>query len=302
MELAELHDVEVVAEGLAFPEAPVALDDGSVLVVEVGAGRLVRCRSGGEVEVVAELGGGPNGAAIGPDGGVYVCNNGGVGRAGLPGTIQRVDLESGQFETIYTECEGQPLVAPNDLVFDASGSFWFTDLKAGTICYAAADGTSITASISSAQSPNGIGLSPDGSVLYWAETSRRQVHRRRLDGPGQVVASPGYDIGAVIRSDGGDPWSLLAGLPGAHELDSLAVDSAGAVCVGTLCDSGITEIAEDGSSVVLHRLPAALADRAVTNICFGGPDRGTAYVTCGEHGRLVACPWVRPGLPLAFHR
>ena len=70
----ELHEV---TRGLAFPEGPVALSDGSVLVVEIAAGRVTLVLPDGTHALVAETGGGPNGAAIGPDGAVYVCDNGG---------------------------------------------------------------------------------------------------------------------------------------------------------------------------------------------------------------------------------
>src|SRR6185369_3413209 len=68
--------IEILAEGLLFPEGPVAMADGSVILVEIARGTLSRVRSG-RIEVVADLGGGPNGAALGPDGAMYICNNGG---------------------------------------------------------------------------------------------------------------------------------------------------------------------------------------------------------------------------------
>src|SRR3546814_14716375 len=92
-------------------------------------------------ETVAEPGGGPNGLAIGPDGKLYCCNNGGFGWVeadGLliphgtaadyaGGSIQRIDIASGAVETLYTEAAGAPLCGPNDIVFAAHGGFWFTD-------------------------------------------------------------------------------------------------------------------------------------------------------------------------------
>src|SRR5690606_17375978 len=131
----------VLADGLAFPEGPIAMEDGSVLLTEIAGGRLTRVMANGGIEVVAELGGGPNGAAIGPDGHCYVCNNGGFSwrtDAGFSrptgaahnyrgGSIQRVDLSNGAVETLYTECDGVPLHGPNDIVFDGAGGFWFTD-------------------------------------------------------------------------------------------------------------------------------------------------------------------------------
>ena len=93
--------------------------------------------------VVAECGGGPNGAAIGPDGAVYVCNNGGhnflsdadeylIPQRISPTTtsaaaFNAVDLETGQVTTLYSDCNGYGLRGPNDIVFDAEGGFWFTD-------------------------------------------------------------------------------------------------------------------------------------------------------------------------------
>ncbi len=133
---------EVVASGLRFPEGPVARPDGSVLVVEIARGTLSSVAADGTVTVVAECGGGPNGAAIGPDGAAWLCNNGGffewnqVEELTFPGatptawsggSLQRVDLDTGAVETVATESQGQALLAPNDLVFDRDGGIWFTD-------------------------------------------------------------------------------------------------------------------------------------------------------------------------------
>jgi gluconolactonase len=251
------------------------------------------------VTVVADVGGGPNGAAVGPDGAFYVCNNGGLGREKTaPPSIQRVDPDSGAVEQLYAEWEGRPLTSPNDLVFDATGGFWFTDLGAGAIYYARPDGTSVQRALTGLRAPNGIGLSPDGDVLYWAETMTRQVHRRRLHLSGLAQPAP-YSIQSLLRGDQPDPWTLLVGLPGAQELDSLAVDSSDAVCVGTLLESGVTVVHQSGE-YEKFTLPDHLADGAVTNICFGGADLQTAYLTCSVTGRLVSCRWPRPGLRLAF--
>jgi gluconolactonase len=302
-DLMELQQVEVLADGLAFPEGPVAMPDGSVVVVEVAAGKLTRVDADRKVSPVAALGGGPNGAALGPDGAFYVCNNGGMTRDSRSvAAIQRVEPDTGQVDVLYTECDGKALGAPDDLVFDDAGRFWFTDFGGGAIYYAAPDGSSISRAITRLSAPNGIGLSPGGDVLYWAQTHTRQVHRRRLAGPGEVVASPGCETSVLVRGRELDRWSLLVGLPGVEELDSLAVDSSGAVCVGTLIDSGITVVSPEDGSHERYTLPEYLSDGAVTNICFGGADLQTAYITCSITGRLISCRWPRPGLRLAFQR
>ena len=68
-----MPDIRVLATGLEFPEGPVAMPDGSVLLVEIRGQRLTRVWPDGRKEVVAKIPGGPNGAAIGPDGALYFC-------------------------------------------------------------------------------------------------------------------------------------------------------------------------------------------------------------------------------------
>jgi gluconolactonase len=126
------------------------------------------------------------------------------------------------------------------------------------------------------------------------------VQRRKLSAPGAAVASASYNIVSLVRGATVDPWTLVIGLPGAQELDSLAVEADGAICVGTVTDSGITVVFPEENSCEKYTLPDRVADAAVTNICFGGSDLRTAYVTLSLTGRLVACPWPRPGLRLAY--
>jgi gluconolactonase len=78
--------------------------------------------------------------------------------------------------------------------------------------------------------------------------------------------------------------------------DSLAVDGDGNVCVATLGlqTAGITVISPDG--VVLEQI--LTGDPLTTNICFGGPDMRTAYITLSNTGKLVAMQWDEPGLRL----
>ncbi|KAA9159623.1 SMP-30/gluconolactonase/LRE family protein [Amycolatopsis acidicola] len=301
--------LDEVAGGLQFPEGPVALRDGSVLVVEIRRGTLAKVRPGGEISVVAEVGGGPNGAAIGPDGAVYVCNNGGfewqeadgITAPGhqpadyLGGRIQRVDGD-GSVTDLYTECDGRPLRGPNDLVFDTDGGFWFTDLgkgrerdhDTGALYYAAADGSSIREVVHPLTQPNGVGLSPDGSRLYVAETGPGRVWSWEIEAPGRVRAGATFGPGGA---------TLLHGFPGYQPLDSLGVDGEGNVCVATLITGAISVLAPDGT--LLRQVPVPEPDPFVTNICFA-PGSNTAYITSSGRGRLYRTEWPCPGLDLAY--
>src|SRR5215470_12398184 len=76
-----------IASGLRFPEGPVAMPDGSIVLVEIERRTLSRVTSDGRVQVIANLGGGPNGAALGPGGKIYVTNNGGLKFVERPGKL-----------------------------------------------------------------------------------------------------------------------------------------------------------------------------------------------------------------------
>ncbi|WP_321934152.1 MULTISPECIES: SMP-30/gluconolactonase/LRE family protein [unclassified Paraburkholderia] len=298
----------VMASGLKFPEGPVALPDGSVLVVEIAGGRLTRVMPDGELKVVAELGGGPNGAALGPDGHCYVCNNGGfswrtdngftrpTGAAANygGGSIQRVNIETGEVETLYTHCSDVPLHGPNDIVFDAEGGFWFTDfgktfedrIMRGAVYYARADGSQIRCAAHPVLTPNGVGLSPDGRTLYVSETETSRLWSYPVIGQGELGQE------AWPSPNGG---RLVHGLAGYQRFDSLAVEESGNICVATLVRGGISVFSPEGELLEFHEAPEGYC----TNICFGGPDRRTAFITLSGYGQLFEARWPRPGLTLA---
>ncbi len=300
-----------LADGLLLPEGPVAMPDGSLIVVEVLGSRLTRIAADGTKSTIAELGGGPNGAAIGPDGRCYVCNNGGFQHMTLPdggllpleapldtppGSIQVVDLATGAFETLYEHTEATPFWGPNDIVFDDAGGFWFTDFgrdrgrtrMRGALYYAKADGSDIREVVPSLDGPNGVGLSPDGKTLYVALTFEGHLIRFQLSAPGIIdTAASHMPNGSTIVGRAG---------PGMY-LDSLAVDSAGRICCASPGVGAVLVFPAEGGAPDVVTIP----DFLTTNIAFGGPDRRTAYVTMGSSGRVAMIEWDVPGLELAFN-
>lgn len=304
-----------IATGLRFPEGPTVLPDGRVAVVEIAAGTIAAYERNGIRSELAAPGGGPNGLALGPEGDLYVCNNGGLGwiegqglllprgqaRDYERGRIEVVDLQTGAVRRLYDSCDGRALCGPNDLVFapddsPSAGGFWFTDLGKnrerdrdfGAVYWAASDGTSlIEAAHPIAGGANGVGLSPDGTCLYVAETETGRLWTWPVEGPGQLAREP------WPSQHGG---RLLYAPGGGRRFDSLALTAAGNIVIATLVTGELATVSSEGVLLDILELP----DCMPTNICFGGPDLETAYITLSSTGVLVEMTWPEPGLRLAY--
>ena len=306
-----MPDFETITDGLRFPEGPVWMPDGSIILTEIAAGRITRVWPDGRKEVVAETGGGPNGLAIGPDGRLYCCNNGGfeyvengpylaprgIAKDYSGGRIEAIDIETGAVEVLYKSGDhGVILRGPNDIVFDGQGGFWFTDHGKQDyaarchdivgIFYAKADGSFIEEVIFPSNNPNGIGLSPDGTRLYAAETYTCRLMAFNVTAPGKVDGSAGP----------GGPGIPLYRPAGYKFFDSLAIEAGGNICVATIGESGISVISPAGELVEF----VATDDIFTTNIAFGGDDMMDAWICLSGTGRLVKTRWARPGLLLKY--
>ena len=302
-----MDDVTILASGFGFPEGPVVCPDRSVILTEIRNNQLSKVNPDGRTSVFSRCGGGPNGLAFGPDGSLYLCNNGGslyieglsMGVAPHPdykfGYIQRIDAATGDATVLFAQVDGHDLSAPNDIVFDAHGGFYFTDLGKrfsrhrdhGGIYYALPDRSKITTVAYPMLSPNGCGLSPDGKTLYAADTEGARLWAFDIEAPG-VLRKPAPHIHHSGR--------VIAGLPGSARFDSLAVLANGNIAVATLNTGFITEISPAGEIVQAVPMP----DIYPTNICFGGTDMRTAYITLSDSGRLATMRWSSPGLKLNF--
>lgn len=292
---------EVVATGFRYPEGPRLGADGRLHVVELAGGVVSQVVEGRRV-VLAEPGGSPNGAGFDDRGSLYICNNGGNwgpnastgGRPGLGGGLAAIQViePDGAFATVLTEIDGIDLASPNDLALDPNGGIWFTDpvwakrdsagnaaavaSPPGAVCWTDEEGTAVRAHVGTVF-PNGIVLSPDGDELYVGETGTGRILAFQILGRG-VLGDP------LVRWDLGPN-----GFP-----DGMAFDSTGRLLVaGT--GSGVITVCGPGGTVE-DRIP--MADVDVTNLCFGGPDGRTLYVTEAALGRVVSLPWDVPGLRL----
>ena len=285
-----------VAEGLRFPEAPVVMKDGSVLFVQIETKQISRLKPDGTVSLVAQLDGGPNGLAVGPDKALYVANDGGRfsftkrGAFNFPGavppdfvggSIQRVDMKTGKAVTLYDSCDGKRLVAPDDLVFDRHGGMWISDIGKvrgdGGIYYATPDGKAIKQIRGGMSGANGIGLSPDGKQLHVSEG--RQLWTFDIAGPGVLGPSTAYPNGAHAM------------LRERSVTDSLKVLADGKVCVCTLIAGGISIIDKGGATEFVQ-----FADPMTTNLALGGADMRDAWITSSGLGKILKVRWPYAGM------
>jgi gluconolactonase len=300
-------EMRIVARGLGFPKGPVAMPDGSVILTEINGGRITCVGADGSVTRLGPAAGGPNGLARGPDGMLYLCDNGGsryvpghfMGQGPAEdydgGCLARVDPTTGARTVLYREVEGRRLSAPNDLVFDRHGGIWFTDMGKryathrdhGGLYYALPDGSAIRQVAYPILSANGIGLSPDERTVYVADCETAQLWAFDVEAPGVVRKHP------FPSPHGG---RCIGGVAGFCRFDSLAVEASGNIAVATLVTGVITVFAPDGRVV----REVAMPDTHPTNLCFGGPDRRTAWITLSGNGELAAMHWPEPGLKLNF--
>jgi gluconolactonase len=300
-------DLRILAKGLGFPEGPVAMADGSIILTEINGGWVTRVDPDGRVTRLGQPAGGPNGLARAPDGGLILCNNGGsrylpdsfMGQGPSEdyeyGSVERVDPATGDRRLLYKAANGHKLSAPNDLVFDRHGGFYFTDLgkryHAGRdhagLYYAMPDGSSVVEIAYPILSANGVGLSPDERTVYVADTESARLWAFDIESPGVLRKQP------FPSPHGG---RFLGTAPGFCRFDSLAVTAAGNICVATLVTGQISVFAPDGR--LLDQI--AMPDSHPTNICFGGPDMRTATITLSGKGELAQLRWPEPGLRLNF--
>lgn len=296
-------EYEVIATGLGFPEGPVYMDDGSIVLVELQRETLSRVSPDGAVSVIADLGGGPNGTAIGPDGAFYVANDGGLtwkkkedGRwtyTGVPADytgawIERIDPLTGSVTRLYDSVDGNRLKAANDLVFDHWGGFWFSDTgkvvdrhtENGGLYWGKPDGSEIREMVFPLDAANGIALSLDGKTLYVALMNMRQIVAFNLIGPGE------------LEMDGDRPKvRVVVGLPGALRLDSMRVDGEGNIVIATIGSGEILTI--DPSGTVIERV--RFDEPLVSSFAFGGSDMRDCYALLAARGDLVKLRWNREG-------
>ncbi|MFO1237425.1 MAG: SMP-30/gluconolactonase/LRE family protein [Alphaproteobacteria bacterium] len=172
---------------------------------------------------------------MGPDGALYVCNNGGFEyhkvRGDDPGHRNQNLRRPHRRRSFDRQGRGalpfrrRRCASPNDIVFDRQGGFWFTDRQVDARfrqwgCCTTPRSTATTSSteIASIMAPNGVGLSPDEKTVYYAETLSSRLFSAAIAKPGKLAKGAG-----LVRR-------LRQGTAPTHAyFDSLAVQANGDV-------------------------------------------------------------------------
>ena len=285
MQAERPQDMRIEAEGCAFVEGPVALPDGAVAFVDL-VDACVRVTKDGETRVLAELPGAPNGMRLGPDGALWIANNGGLGLLAkgavhladpqIPGCIMRLALD-GTWAVVADKLPAPDRNRPNDLVFSPEGDVVFTNPRnwetvgrddaayaGGQLVLAKPEGGATTL-LASPTFPNGLAFHPDGSLLVGLTT-------------GHKVVRYAWKGGAAL----GEP-ELFCQLHDMFHSDGMVVEGERIYVAGSVCN----EIAVLDLTGACLRLIDFGRGSGPTNLCVRG-DR--LWVTLGKAGQGVSIP------------
>lgn len=251
-----MADIELLAYGYGLVEGPRVDGDGNLYFSDVHGGGVRRRTPDGTIEVVVPKRRGVGGIALHADGGIVVSGR------------DICHVRDGESRTVFApDAPGL-----NDLFVDAAGRVICGTMRsdpfstegprtAGEAWLVDLDG-SARQLYDDVALTNGIGFSPDGTVLYHADTTRG-------------VWAHDYDDGTVSNRR---LFLDAAGL--GLSPDGLAVDEAGTVWVADVSGTGaVRGFSPDCSELGRVEVPASM----VTSVCFGGPDRRDLYVVTGDN-------------------
>lgn len=287
----------IFATGLSAPEGPVALPDGSWLVVESGADRgcVTHISPDGQQKRVIKKTGRPNGLAVDSHGVIWVAES-------KTPSLVRLTMD-GKADVVATDCDGEPFLFPNDLCFGRDGCLYLTDSGVlidnfapnnqirsdymdvqydGRVYRIDVSTGRVTKLDSGLKFTNGIAFGP-GDLLYVNETLTGNVYRyQRKNGE---IGGPRELFGNVIRPDAPPGWKGP---------DGMAFSDDGRLFVAVFAQQDVTILGSNGG--VVERIPTA--GKLPTNVAFGLPGRKRIHVTEFELGQVEAFDVAAGGLPL----
>ena len=251
-------------------EGPACDADGNIYAVSFSVkatiGR-VTPQGRGEVFIAMPKGSLGNGIRFDRSGRMYVADYTGH-------NILRIEMETRKLSVYAHE---PAMNQPNDLAISADGTLWASDPNW-------ADGTGqvwridrkrrVTLAAAAMGTTNGIEVSPDGRTLYVNETVQRNVWAFTIQRNGSLADK-----------------RVLTRFPD-HGTDGMRCDVDGNLYITRYGKGTVAIVSPEGK---LCAEIDVLGSRP-SNLCFGGVDGRTCYVTEVDHGRIVQFRTERPGL------
>lgn len=259
-----------------FIEGPVFDQAGKLYLVDIAFGRIFRVRPEGEIDLVAEYDGEPNGLKVDAQGQLIVADH----KLGL----LRIDPATGSITPLLQRYHTEGFKGLNDLFFDAAGALYFTDQgqtglqdPSGRVFRQRPDGQ-LECLLDSVPSPNGIVVNASRTLLFLAVTRGNCVWRAMLLPDGSLTR-----VGLHIQLSGGTGP------------DGLALDSAGNLLVAHAGLGTVWLFSPRGEPLL--RIVSCAGDMT-TNLAFGGNDQRDLYITESHSGCVLRARLEVPGQPL----
>lgn len=287
----------IFARDLGAPEGPVALSDGTWLIVEAAAHRgcVTHLSADGKTKSVIRQTGRPNGLAVDAGGAIWVAES------KVP-SLLRLTMD-GKCDVVVNGCDGEPFLFPNDLCFGPDGAIYLTDsgvqidnfapnnqIRAdyidvhydGRLYRVDPESRAVTKLDQGILFTNGIAFGPDG-MLYLNETVTGNIYRYAWRDGGMV--GPRTLFGNVIRADAPPGWKGP---------DGMAFDDSGLLYVAVFGQGDVTVLGFNGE--VVDRIPTY--GLLPTNVAFALSGEHRIHVTEFQHGQVEVFSVSRNGLPL----
>jgi len=260
---------DLVKEGFVFTEGPVGTYDGGLFFSDIGSKTIYHMDPDGKITIARGNTLGANGLAFNASE-LYAAE--GAGKL-----ISRGN-QNGRVATVIESTDAVPLGAPNDIIFDSRGGFYFTDPgtapllpkdpnRRGKVYYVASNGGRGPLQVDDQLAfPNGLTITPDGKALLLDDTLGDTIWAINL-APKPKDKGKGVQKSAFAKIP-----ELKDGISGA---DGMAVDREGRVYVAT--SVGIQVFDKKGKPLGTIKVP-----RTPSNLAFSGPDKRTLYITARE--------------------
>jgi gluconolactonase len=276
---------EVVVRGLRSADDPLWLPGIGLVFSESQANRIVRL--GSDDQVSTFVGGlhGPLGQTFDRKGRLISLQT----EAGFRGP--HVVWPADAAAVLADNFDGTPFGRPNDIVSDAKGGVYFSDLPmpplppgtmAPAVYYVPPGGKPIRVAEQIGR-PNGLMLSRDEKTLYVNDTAGINLYALDVQPDGRLTNR------RVLATFVGRDRTVPASDPSRSNADGLTIDNDGRLYA--LTEAGVEVVSPGGQH--LGVIPVWCITRRCQNLSFGGPDKRTLYVAGG--GTLLRLPMAARG-------